>query len=69
MVKLAKAGVINGKCKQLHKVKMVEGWNYLKLIGTTESGVENTTVWKKEYNKEELMKCKQKWPSIYFYTD
>ena len=26
-------------------------------------------VWKKEYNKEELMKCKQKWPSIYFYTD
>lgn len=32
-----------------YRMKLVKGWNYLKLIGTTESDVQNTTVWKYEY--------------------
>jgi len=42
-----------GQTKTVHyKIKMVEGWNYLKLIGTTESGVKNTSVWKYEYKSQ-----------------
>ena len=36
-----------------YRVKMVNGWNYLKLIGTTESGVKNETVWKYEYKPQQ----------------
>lgn len=32
-----------------YKVKLVNGWNYLKLIGTTVSEAKNTTIWKYEY--------------------
>ena len=35
-----------------YKVKMVNGWNYLKLIGTTENNAQNTTVWKYEYKSQ-----------------
>lgn len=35
-----------------YRVKMIKGWNYLKLIGTTESGVKNETVWKYEYKPQ-----------------
>lgn len=35
-----------------YRVKMINGWNYLKLIGTTESGVKNETVWKYEYKPQ-----------------
>ena len=35
-----------------YKMKMVEGWNYLKLIGTTEGGAQNTSVWKYEYKPQ-----------------
>lgn len=35
-----------------YRVKMVNGWNYLKLIGTTVSDVQNTTVWKYEYKPQ-----------------
>ena len=35
-----------------YKVKMTEGWNYLKIISTTESGVQDTTLWKYEYNAQ-----------------
>ena len=31
-----------------YKVKLINGWNYLKLIGTTVSEAQNTTVWKYE---------------------
>ena len=32
-----------------YKVQMVKGWNYLKVISTTESGAQDTSVWKYEY--------------------
>ena len=32
-----------------YKVKMVQGWNYLKIISTTDSDAVDTTVWKYEY--------------------
>lgn len=35
-----------------YKLKMVEGWNYLKLIGTTENDAQNTTIWKYEYKQQ-----------------
>jgi len=35
-----------------YRVKMINGWNYLKLIGTTESGVKNETIWKCEYKPQ-----------------
>lgn len=35
-----------------YRVKMVNGWNYLKLIGTTVSEAQNTTVWKYEYKPQ-----------------
>lgn len=32
-----------------YKVKMISGWNYLKIISTTESDVQDTTFWRFEY--------------------
>ena len=32
-----------------YKMKMIQGWNYLKIISTTQSGVQDTTIWKFEY--------------------
>ena len=31
---------------------MINGWNYLKLIGTTENNAQNTTLWKYEYKPQ-----------------
>lgn len=36
-----------------YKVKMVQGWNYLKVISTTDSGAVDTTVWKYEYTTQD----------------
>lgn len=42
-----------GKTKTVkYKVKMIKGWNYLKLIGTTENNAQNTTIWKYEYKPQ-----------------
>lgn len=42
-----------GQTKEVHyKMKMVNGWNYLKIISTTESGAQDTTVWKYEYKPQ-----------------
>lgn len=35
-----------------YKLKMINGWNYLKLIGTTENDAQNTTIWKYEYKPQ-----------------
>lgn len=35
-----------------YKVKMVQGWNYLKIISTTDSDAVDTTVWKYEYKTQ-----------------
>lgn len=35
-----------------YKLKLVNGWNYLKLIGTTENDAQNTTIWKWEYKAQ-----------------
>lgn len=35
-----------------YKFKMANGWNYLKLIGTTENNAQNTTLWKYEYKPQ-----------------
>lgn len=35
-----------------YKMKMISGWNYLKIIGKTENGAENTTIWKYEYKTQ-----------------
>ena len=35
-----------------YRKKLVNGWNYLKLIGTTVSDAKNTTVWKHEYKAQ-----------------
>lgn len=35
-----------------YRKKLVNGWNYLKLIGTTVSDAQNTTVWKYEYKPQ-----------------
>lgn len=35
-----------------YKLKLINGWNYLKLIGTTENDAKNTTIWKYEYNPQ-----------------
>lgn len=35
-----------------YKMKMVSGWNYLKVISTTQSGVQDTSVWKYEYKPQ-----------------
>ena len=35
-----------------YRKKMISGWNYLKVISTTQSGVEDITYWKFEYNPE-----------------
>lgn len=35
-----------------YRVKMIPGWNYLKLIGTTENGAQNTSIWKYEYKTQ-----------------
>lgn len=35
-----------------YKVQMVSGWNYLKVISTTQSGAVDTTVWKYEYKTQ-----------------
>lgn len=35
-----------------YRVKMINGWNYLKLIGTTENNAQNTTLWKYEYKPQ-----------------
>ena len=42
-----------GQTKVVHyKVKMISGWNYLKIISTTESGAEDTSIWKYEYKAQ-----------------
>ena len=39
-----------GETKIVHyKVPMIPGWNYLKIISTTQSGAEDTSIWKYEY--------------------
>lgn len=39
-----------GETNTVHyKVPMVFGWNYLKIISTTQSGAQDTSVWKYEY--------------------
>lgn len=38
--------------KVSYRVKMIEGWNYLKLTGTTENDAPNTTTWKYEYKPQ-----------------
>ena len=35
-----------------YRKKLVNGWNYLKLIGTTVSDAQNTTIWKYEYKPQ-----------------
>ena len=35
-----------------YKMKMITGWNYLKIISTTESGAQDTTFWKIEYKAQ-----------------
>lgn len=42
-----------GQTKEVHyKMEMINGWNYLKVISTTESGAVDTTVWKYEYKSQ-----------------
>lgn len=39
-----------GETKTVHyKMPMVSGWNYLKIISTTQSGAQDTSIWKYEY--------------------
>ena len=39
-----------GETKTVHyKMPMVSGWNYLKIISTTRSGAQDTSIWKYEY--------------------
>ena len=35
-----------------YKVKMQNGWNYLKVISTTQSDAKDTSIWKYEYKIE-----------------
>lgn len=35
-----------------YRMKMMLGWNYLKIISTTQSGAEDTTYWKFEYKPQ-----------------
>jgi hypothetical protein len=35
-----------------YKMKMISGWNYLKIISTTAGGAVDTTVWKYEYKPQ-----------------
>lgn len=42
-----------GDTKEVHyKVKMQNGWNYLKVISTTQSDAKDTSLWKYEYKIE-----------------
>lgn len=39
-----------GETNTVHyKMPMVSGWNYLKIISTTQSGAQDTSIWKYEY--------------------
>lgn len=39
-----------GETKTVHyKMQMISGWNYLKIISTTQNGAQDTSVWKYEY--------------------
>lgn len=42
-----------GETKQVnYKMKLVSGWNYLKIISTTDSDAVDTTLWKYEYKPQ-----------------
>lgn len=42
-----------GETNTVHyKMPMVSGWNYLKIISTTQSGAQDTSIWKYEYKAQ-----------------